>query len=154
MSGKKKISAKVLAVSSIILGILMLSSVIGIFPLIIGSQINGNIRKSVTSKSQANTMAIFFGLFVIVALLIFIMGWDSPYGATMPIVGLVMMIIFGTPFVSAIVYLNEEKKNPSSREYPVLKKEDQIEELNRLRGKNIITDEEYKASREKIINSI
>ena len=43
MNGKKKISAKVLAVSSIILGILMLSSLIGIFPLIIGSQIKGKI---------------------------------------------------------------------------------------------------------------
>ena len=56
MNGKKKISAKILALSSIILGILMLSSLIGFFLLIIGSQINGNIRKGVTSKSQANTM--------------------------------------------------------------------------------------------------
>lgn len=154
MSGKKKISAKVLAISSIILGILMLSSLIGIFPLIIGSQINGNIRKSVSSKSQANTMAIFFGLFVFVALMIFIMGWGSPYGATIPIVGLVTMITFGTPFVSAIVYISEENKNPSSMEYPVLKKEDQLEELKRLREKDLITAEEYESSRQKIINSI
>lgn len=56
--------------------------------------------------------------------------------------------------VSAIVYLNEEKKNPSSREYPVLKKEDQLEELKRLLDKNLITAEEYESSREKVINSI
>lgn len=154
MNGKKKISAKILALSSIILGILMLSSLIGFFLLIIGSQINGNIRKGVTSKSQANTMAIICGLFVFVALMMFIMGWGSPYGATIPIVGLIMMIIFGTPFVSAIVYLNEEKKNPSSREYPVLKKEDQLEELKRLLDKNLITAEEYESIREKVINSI
>lgn len=154
MSGKKKVSAKVLAISSIVLGILMLSSLIGIFPLIMGSQINGNIKKGFSSKSQADSMSIFFGLFVFVALLIFIAGWDSPYGASMSLAGLVTLIIFAIPFVSAIIYLNEEKRNPSSREYQVLKKEDQLEEIKRLREKELITQEEYESSREKIINSI
>ncbi len=133
---------------NLILGWVMISPML----LIPGYMINSRIKEKKPAVGPMIASAIIWGLLSLIGLIIVI---GASINSGQAVMGLIMLVFYflicGIPLIYSIVYLIEEKKNPTILISDTAQK---IEELKSLLNQKLITDEEYEQRRKIILDSI
>lgn len=148
---KKEKVAKVIGIYSICLGSITGITIVGLFFLYFGIQINYNLKKNIHCKNEIKMLIIFYIIFFFFGLGLIAILTVAKYPLVLAISAPLFLLAFGTPFVFAVIYLIKDNKNPTVAGDLNIYCEDKVSELKRLYEARLITKEVWDLKREDLL---
>lgn len=149
---KKETVVKIIGIYSIVLGFLTAISIVGLFFLYFGIQIDKNLKRNIQSNNEIKMLVIFYCMFFFLGLGLIALFTVAEYPLVLIVSAPLFLLVFGTPFTFSVIYFIKDFKNPTMVGEINIYCEDKLAELKRLYEARMITREVWEKKKESLTN--